>query len=266
MRITLLANRDLYSNFALNHLVKALSVDHSLTLCLSQNVGPAQPQPDLRMLAFYEQTLPNRLWFPLVDAVDQKGELLTFQGLAAYLETPPMSLSAPNSQDGLLVLANNSPDLIVSVRFGHILKSPAIAIPRLGVLNLHSGKLPAYRGVMATFRALLNQDVTLGTTLHWIDSESIDSGPIISQQSLPRDPSRCYLGNVLSLYEAGCSDLLQTIRALSHHQTPNSDPAPDGGAYYSFPNEGDICRFNAAGHQWVDPNWLVTFLQRYRHH
>jgi len=264
VRITLLANRDLPSNLALNHLVKLLAQDHLLTLFLSENEGRAQSPPALRMLAFYEQTLPNKLWFPLIDAQNLRGELLTFNGLAEYLETPALSLSDPNSDEGLNTLAESSPDLMVSIRYGHILKSRAIAIPGLGVLNLHSGKLPQYRGVMATFRAMLNNDDALGSTLHWIDSELIDSGPVLCQQSTPRDPSLCYLANVLGLYEAGCLALAETIKTLAQHQTPKSAPATGTSRYFSFPCAADTARFDAAGYQWVDPGMLTALLSRYR--
>ena len=52
----------------------------------------------------------------------------------------------------------------------------------LGVLNLHSGKLPDYRGVMATFRAMMAEDETLFSTVHWIDDKTIDTGRILSMR------------------------------------------------------------------------------------
>jgi methionyl-tRNA formyltransferase len=264
VRITLLANRDLPSNLALNHLVKALPQEYPLTLFLSESVGRAQSPPELRMLTFYEQTLPNMLWFPLIDAQHSTGELLTFRGLAKYLETPALPLPDPNSEEGLGTLAKSDPDLMVSIRFGHILKSRAIAIPKRGVLNLHSGKLPEYRGVMATFRAMLNNDAELASTVHWIDSESIDAGPVICHRAVPREPTRCYLANVLSLYESGCLALVGTINALAQNQIPKSAVADGAGNYYSFPGAADLARFEAAGYQWADPEMLTALLARYQ--
>ena len=54
-----------------------------------------------------------------------------------------------------------------SYRCGYrrILKAAAIQIPRHGVLNLHSGLLPAYKGLMATFWATLNGEEEIGCTL-----------------------------------------------------------------------------------------------------
>ena len=140
------------------------------------------------MLFFFEHTLLDQLLFPPIDDLSQRGKRLTFRALSTFLTAPMQRLNDPNSPSGIALLKSANPDLIVSIRYGRILKQSAIDIPHLGVLNLHSGKLPQYRGVMATFRALLAGDATLFSTLHWIDDETIDTGRIISIQGVPTDP------------------------------------------------------------------------------
>ena len=156
MHITLLANRDLHSNYALNLLLPRLANDHSLTLFLSDTVGgDSSRQPDLHWLQFLEQTLCNDLLFPTLDRAGVTGELLTFSAFETFLEQPWARLNDPNSETGLAALAGSNPDLLISLRYGRILQPTAIRLPSRGVLNLHSGRLPQYRGVMATFRAML---------------------------------------------------------------------------------------------------------------
>ena len=152
---------------------------------------------------------------------------------------------------------------MICLRYGRILQPAAIGIPPLGVLNLHSGRLPHYRGVMATFRAMLARDSLLSTTLHWIEDASIDTGRVVSIHSESLDPQRCYLSNVLTLYETGCAALIDTIQTLSANQDLKSGPAKGAGDYFSFPNESDCEAFRAAGCRWVDPTFLATVLQRY---
>jgi methionyl-tRNA formyltransferase len=212
VRITLLANRDLHSNYALNLLLPQLAKEHSLTLFLSDTVGGNRPQqPDLQWLHFLEQTLCNDILFPTLDRVGAKGQLLTFSALETALERPWASLNNPNNEAGLAALAATNPDLMICLRYGRILQPAAIGIPPLGVLNLHSGRLPHYRGVMATFRAMLARDSLLSTTLHWIEDASIDTGRVVSIHSESLDPQRCYLSNVLTLYETGCAALIDAI-------------------------------------------------------
>ncbi len=180
VRITLLTNRDLASNFALNLLLPQLSTHHDLQVFCSDTVGSQPVAPGLATASFYETTLPLELLFPLVDAHPKQGELLTFQGLRQFLVEPMASLNQPNTADGLSTLAATEPDLMISIRYGCILEADALSIPAKGVLNLHSGGLPEYRGVMATFRAMLANDNMLCSTLHWIDDATIDTGRIIS--------------------------------------------------------------------------------------
>jgi methionyl-tRNA formyltransferase len=92
-----------------------------------------------------------------------------------------------NCQAGLKIVNDYVPDLIVSIRFGLILESKIIAIPKFGVINLHSGELPKYRGVMATFRAMQQNDTEYGTTVHYINDSGIDNGEIISISKQPLD-------------------------------------------------------------------------------
>ena len=263
MRITFLINLDLYSNYALNLLLPTLSKQHAINVFFSSHVGSAPQSPALRQLAFFEQMLPNQVLFPIIDRSEQQGELLTFAGLSKYLVAPMEALNDPNSAIGLNQLQLTRPELVISIRYGRILQAAAIAIPTLGVMNLHSGKLPEYRGVMATFRAMLNNDSEIFSTLHWINDPSIDTGPVISHQGIPRDPTRCYLGNVLSLYDVGCPAVLQAAETLNQKLALNSIAASGSGTYYSFPTESEITRFCDAGHQWVETESFGALLSRF---
>jgi methionyl-tRNA formyltransferase len=54
---------------------------------------------------------------------------------------------------------------------------------RLGIVNLHGGLSPEYRGADCTFWALYNREPEkVGCTLHWIDA-GIDTGRLIAHVS-----------------------------------------------------------------------------------
>lgn len=263
MRITLLTNRDLASNIALNLLLPTLSDKHEVEAFCSSSVGTPSAHPDMATLQFLEQTLPNDLLFPLIDAQAHEGELLTFQGLERYLNSPVRSLNNPNSPEGLKVVSETVPDLVISIRYGRILHAEALSIPARGVLNLHSGRLPTYRGVMATFRAMLAQDEDLCSTLHWIEDDSIDTGRVVSVQSHRRRPEACYLSNTLGLYPAGCEAVLKAVSILEDQGALPSLESESAGTYYSFPDEDSLSRFNQAGYQWAASEFLTELLSRY---
>ena len=146
----------------------------------------------------------------------------------------------------LKVLHAFDADLLISIRFGQIFKAEAIAQPRTGIINLHSGLLPEYKGVMASFWSLLNEEPHLGTTLHWITDKKIDSGALISTRSQPVRSSDTYCNQVLSLYRPGVEQICEAVDQLASLASDKGDDLP-AGAYYSFPNPDDIDRFEARG-------------------
>ena len=263
MRITLLTNRDLASNYALNLLLPQLSKDHELRVFCSDRVGSKPAAPGLAAASFYEQTLPLKLLFPLIDAQPKHGELLTFQGLNPFLLAPIASLNQPNSKEGLGALAATEPDLVISIRYGCILGTEALLIPTKGVVNLHSGRLPEYRGVMATFRAMLAGEEKLCSTLHWIDDATIDTGRIINIQSQDRVQQQCYLANTIGLYPAGCAAILEVVGMIEAGQELDARAPEQTGSYYSFPDQESLEAFSQAGHQWANPEFLTALLSRY---
>jgi methionyl-tRNA formyltransferase len=233
MNIVLLGHEDSASIEALDTLVK-LRPDHSYQLFWSGGlVAPQESAPTLTALHIADQQRFDR-----------------------YLQRPATSpvlreartLSAPNSADGLNTLAHSNPELIVSVRYRRILKDEAIAIPEHGVLNLHSGILPEYRGVMATFWAMLAGEPEIGTTLHRIVDSGIDTGPVIGIQRQAVEYGASYLENVLGLYPDGCAAIAQAIDDIQATGTVTAQEQITGtGRYYRSPTEADALRFLEQG-------------------
>lgn len=251
MRITILANEDLASIVAINLLLQQQPT-HQYRVFLSAKVGgdSARPLP-LQYLSFIEQSLFSQILFPALESRigPPKNKLNTFFDLARRKITVA-KMEDINSETGQQVIAAGKPNLIISIRFGQILSKPVIEIPEYGVINLHSGVLPAYRGVMATFWAMYNSEQQIGTTLHYISDKTIDTGDIIatSTQSLNLDKS--YLSNVLSLYPAGTELISDAINSITKNQPIATKHQASGtGQYYSFPTEQDLKTFSERGHQ-----------------
>lgn len=268
MRITVLCNKDLASCLALNQLLPKLRA-HQLTVFVSAAVGKqaidAKVPADLQRLKFYEQQLFNDILFPLLDVshANKTTGLRSFTGLGRLIGKPIEELQGINTPAGLARFAAHEPELVLSIRFGSILKEAALAIPRIGVLNLHSGLLPDYKGVMATFRALLQGDRVIGTTLHWIDDSSIDTGRIVATTALPVTIGKSYLWHVLALYDQGCAAMLEAVASLAGSKALLSRTQPAGGNYYSFPDAGDLARFREAGWQLVIPQEIEQIAKRF---
>lgn len=249
LNITILVNKDLASNLALNYLLPKLK-RHNVSLFYSSHVGGTKKLPlRLQNLQFFEQQLFEQLLFPFLDESSKKTKpkYLSFDHLAERANTRFECLNHINTAEGLEVLKFSEPDLILSIRFGKILKEEAIAIPKLGILNLHSGLLPQYQGVMATFWAMLNKESYYGTTLHFIDSPAIDAGPVVTRTESPLDLSKSYLQNVLELYKPGVESISQAVLQLSEVSSLSTTQPTERADYYSFPSEKDIDKFEEQG-------------------
>lgn len=103
---------------------------------------------------------------------------------AAILDAVPpgMDLLLPGSMDGLaLALESYRLDLVIVFGFAWKIPQAVLAIPRLGVMNVHVSMLPKYRGPAPLLWAIRNGDTTGGVTVHWMD-EGFDTGNILAQQ------------------------------------------------------------------------------------
>lgn len=77
-----------------------------------------------------------------------------------------------------------APDVFVVVAYGHILPPSALALPRLGAINIHASLLPAYRGAAPVQWAIINGDEETGVTTMWMD-EGMDTGDILLTAKAP---------------------------------------------------------------------------------
>lgn len=85
------------------------------------------------------------------------------------------------------IIAELKPDIVALAGFMRILSSEFVDRHPEEIINIHPSLLPRYRGLNAIERAYQAGDGELGITIHLVDS-GVDTGPIIDQQKLTRDP------------------------------------------------------------------------------
>ena len=106
-----------------------------------------------------------------------------------------------------------SPDLGVVVAFGRILPDALIAIPRLGIINVHASILPRYRGAAPVQRAVMAGDAETGVTIMRIETE-LDAGATFAMRSVPIPPDATS-GEIEGVLAAvGAQLLLPVVDAL----------------------------------------------------
>ncbi|MCH2191054.1 MAG: hypothetical protein MK188_09035 [Gammaproteobacteria bacterium] len=153
-------------------------------------------------------------------------------------------LNQINKGTDLARFQESDPELVISIRHMSILEKKIIQQPRHGVINLHSGLLPDFRGVMATFWAMYNQQSTIGTTLHKIEDRSIDTGSVISTSSIGLNYNKSYLWNTLNLYKTGCTAIQRALHSVSSgHDLKSVNQGREKGAYFSYPDQNTLSEF-----------------------
>ncbi len=147
------------------------------------------------------------------------------------------------------------PDLGVVVAFGRILPDALLAIPRLGMINVHASILPKYRGAAPIQRAVLAGDRETGVTIMRVVSE-MDAGPVfsIARTAIPPDATSGDVEAVLA--RLGAEQLLPVVDALAEGravETPQDHSAATHAAKVTK-TEGTI--------DWMQPAAAVHDLVR----
>ena len=131
--------------------------------------------------------LKNKVWRWLRDRkryTGNKEDVFFFGNEPVKLERQDLRKEVPhiNHADVINTIDKYNPDLIAV--FGtSLLKGELLDKGRLGIVNLHGGLSPEYRGADCTFWALYNQEPEkVGCTIHYINA-GIDTGNIIAHVS-----------------------------------------------------------------------------------
>ncbi|WP_373531041.1 formyl transferase [Vampirovibrio sp.] len=267
MKILFCVNRDIYANIALNRIFPALAPDDEAQVFFSESVaGNRATGAALTYLRFYEQDLLNEHVFPQQEArsADGTGVFKTFQQLSHFYGFPMQVIQNINHPETVSAIEKFAPDLIVSIRFGHIFKQQVLSLPKQGVINLHSGLLPEYRGILATFWSLLHERLEYGYTLHAITDASIDTGPILDRRSFAVKAGSSLFEHTVALYLPAAESILKAIDHYRSGQTPPHQPQNETeSGYYTLPQPEDFEQLITKGFPILNREAYYHCLQQY---
>jgi len=167
--------------------------------------------------------------------------------IAAQYSVPALKVVDVNDPKLVDELKLLSPDVILSVAAPQIFKRPLLSVPRWGCVNIHSAKLPKYRGMMPNFWAMYHGDSTAGITIHTMD-EKIDRGKIILQTEIPIYPNES-LDSLIRRSKRAAADLaIQALEQIRDGKVQSRDYEGEG-SYFSFPKREHVRQLRAKGHK-----------------
>jgi methionyl-tRNA formyltransferase len=93
-----------------------------------------------------------------------------------------------NLKKGFALLETLKPDVIIVVAFGKILKEKVIALPKMGIYNVHASLLPKYRGAAPIQRSIEEGEKKTGVAIMKIAPE-LDAGDVAMMGEVIIEPN-----------------------------------------------------------------------------
>ena len=162
--------------------------------------------------------------------------------VAKQHDVPLIQPDKPNTPDFIKHLREYAPDIGIVVAYGHILKPAVLAIPRLGLWNVHASLLPKLRGAAPIQHAIIQGLSDTGVSIMKLD-EGMDTGPVLHKLSTPIAEDET--GGELSarLAELGALALVEAVALLTLGE-PRPTPQNENEATYASKIDSTIARID----------------------
>ena len=172
-------------------------------------------------------------------------ELLAVSAGVAVVKTG--SINRPEYVEKVRAIA---PDVIVSVAAPEIFKPELLGVARLGCINIHSGRLPTYRGMMPTFWQMLRGEPAVTITVHRM-AEKLDAGDVLATRLFAIKKSD-FLDRVITGTKCeGARLLIGVLRDLREGRAQSTPLDMKQASYFSFPKPEDVRQFRKRGHRML---------------
>jgi methionyl-tRNA formyltransferase len=199
------------------------------------------------MLRFYGLFDFIRLSFRFV-TVKLKRESISKLAQKSGIEVVPAN--SVNSKEYIETAQALVPDVIVSVAAPEIFREGILGVPRIKCINIHSGRLPVYRGMMPNFWQLLHGESHATITVHEM-AEKLDAGGIIKTKEFPLKEHDSLDRVIVGTKQDGARLM---IGVLCDIQSGKLDATPldmSSASYFSFPKPKDVRALRKRGHKML---------------
>ena len=133
-------------------------------------------------------------------------------------------LSPVKLKDDFDKIAATPFDLGIVVAYGKIFRPDFLALPKLGLLNVHFSLLPQLRGAAPVQQAFIQGYTKTGISIFWI-RPGMDDGPLFLQKEIaidPQDNAQTLFEKLIPLGIEGLKEVLSQIANGQLIQTPQT--------------------------------------------
>jgi methionyl-tRNA formyltransferase len=172
----------------------------------------------------------------------------SIKSLAASRGVPILPARSVNDACYISQIGAIAPDVIVSVAAPEIFKAELLRVPPMGCINIHSGRLPTYRGMLPTFWQMQQGEGAVTVTVHRM-ADRLDAGDVLATHAFP-----IKAGDSLDRVIKGtkCAGAILMIRVLRDLRVGRIQPTPldmRHAEYFSFPKRQDVQAFRRRGYR-----------------
>jgi methionyl-tRNA formyltransferase len=192
------------------------------------------PVDFVKLLARYGAArLSDRFWKPR-----------SVEAVARAHSIPIRRLTGINDGTYLRTIRERNVGVLLSVAAPQIFRADALRSARYAI-NVHSGKLPLYRGMMPTFWALLNGEREVVVTVHEM-VERLDAGAVLAEIPVPIRPQDSAFDLSSRAKTVAGREVARLLASLDDPTRPQPRPLDmSGQRYYGFPTPQDVARLRS---------------------
>jgi len=172
--------------------------------------------------------------------------------LASARGFPLVEAASVNSQEYIDKVTALRPEMIVSVAAPEIFKSPLLKVASIGCLNIHSGKIPEYRGMMPTFWQMLEGKPAVTVTVHEMVPK-LDAGGVVDTFEFPLLKNDSLDRVISGTKQEGARLMIRVLSSIAESRAmPTATPLDMSKArLFKFPQPEDVRKFRALGHRML---------------
>jgi len=170
--------------------------------------------------------------------------------LARSKGLPIVDCASVNDPDYIARLKELEPDVVASVAAPEIFKKGILGVPKLGCINIHSGRLPIYRGMMPNFWQLLHGEKDAVVTVHEM-VEKLDAGGILGTLQWPLKTNDSLDRVITGTKQDGARLMMDVILQMKAGESTATPLDMSDKKYFSFPKSKDVKAFRKRGHRMI---------------
>ena len=148
----------------------------------------------------------------------KRGQHLNPSPIEAFCLKKKINFSNPinlNDEKEFNKFRELSPDIVIVVAYGQIIKKNFLNIPKLGFFNIHASLLPKWRGAAPIQRAIMNGDKEIGVSIMKIE-EKLDTGPILTSSKFNLDQNLTHGEIEKKLSLIGADLLIESLKNIKN--------------------------------------------------